>query len=211
MDWLLPFAKNERILHTITYNFRIYESLSSGKHSLTDYFFLTCSNCPYFMFLAIVLHLILQVNLGPWNKIRCKVNLELVALLYFFIANHALSILYKISCRQMRPSRSTRYDYGMPSSHAMFVGFMTFYLPFIYHKFNKKIDYGITALIVVLLLLIAYSRIHLGHHTIGQLAVGFVVGLVHAVIASSIRTDCITFLEKCLIRRWKFYLTTDGE
>ena len=61
-------------------------------------------------------------------------------------------------------------SYGMPSGHSQAVGF------FIAHQIKTKSKYLIPS--VLISLEVMYSRIANGHHTIQQIVVGFLIGLI---------------------------------
>ena len=181
MEGLKSFIQNERIVHTIACNLKLYESFTGngkGKHSSLDYFFIFWSNFPYYSFIILAFYLLVQGNLD-----ENRVHFELAAFLFNLVVNHGLSIVYKVCCGQLRPSESSRLDFGMPSSHGMYAGFVAWYAP----QLLQNIDYSwrlhATLASLLISMLIFYSRVHFKHHTAAQLTVGLCVGIVHAKLA----------------------------
>jgi membrane-associated phospholipid phosphatase len=92
-------------------------------------------------------------------------------LLYFVAVNHLTSVLLKLVFCQMRPESSGRKDYGMPSSHGMFSGFLSVYV-----AIKLKGDLKRKGMILAFCSLICFSRWALGQHDLLQLIVGIGCG-----------------------------------
>ncbi|XP_057290553.1 dolichyldiphosphatase 1-like isoform X1 [Hydractinia symbiolongicarpus] len=82
--------------------------------------------------------------------------------------------------------------YGMPSSHAQFMSFFAIYMLFfayirlkmhVYEKFMDNIRQHLIAFSSVgASVIVCYSRIYLHYHTLEQVIVGIVVGLVNGAV-----------------------------
>lgn len=74
--------------------------------------------------------------------------------------------------------------YGMPSSHSQFMAFFSVQV-ILYTHYNVRLDHpSIKWLLylptVALAMLVMYSRIHLGYHTLEQVLVGSGIGTIYA-------------------------------
>ncbi|ORY98915.1 phosphatidic acid phosphatase type 2/haloperoxidase [Syncephalastrum racemosum] len=79
------------------------------------------------------------------------------------LLNEAFNAILKESLQLRRPHEHLGDGYGMPSSHAQFMGFFAAYA------------------MIVLSGLVMYSRIYLGYHTAAQVAVGLAIGIMFGV------------------------------
>ncbi|RLV92157.1 Dolichyldiphosphatase [Spathaspora sp. JA1] len=86
--------------------------------------------------------------------------------------------------------------YGMPSAHSQFMGFFAAYFIYTIHfkiehlSFNKKLLRY--TLLLIGMMLVAFSRIYLLYHTIPQVIVGVMLGFVLGIfyfVASTIARD----------------------
>lgn len=101
--------------------------------------------------------------------------------------NSAAGKLLKQVIRQPRPTDS-KSDPGMPSSHATSLSFLS--LAVLAHvvlhppaiAILRAVYLGGAALIVGLALLATSWRVKAGYHTVGQVAVGWVLGMVDTVL-----------------------------
>ena len=76
--------------------------------------------------------------------------------------------------------------YGMPSSHSQFMAFFAVQV-ILYTHYNIRLDHPLLKWLlylptVVLALLVMYSRIHLGYHSIEQVLVGSSIGIAYSVL-----------------------------
>ena len=123
---------------------------------------------------------------------------EMRMFLIYLLLNHALSIVYKLLCQQLRPSSSSRLDFGMPSSHGMYAGFVFGYFTIqSKYLFVKKYNWLAGYILVIgSLACIIYSRIYFEHHSIDQLAIGVGIGLMHSIAIAAFRYFMHSFLFK---------------
>lgn len=114
------------------------------------------------------------------------------------LLNELTNITLKNIIREERPTfnsdclESSRSDYGMPSSHSQFMAFFTvvlYYLlplsnrleekrrkfPFIFNILFLRIS------LIILSLIIAYSRLYLGYHTKKQVVCGYFFGILNGL------------------------------
>ena len=92
--------------------------------------------------------------------------------------------------RDPRPEQSHKKGYGMPSDHSQFMAFFTAFV-FVYFHINRLLNPWFLTLIAlsntVISLLVMYSRIYLGVHTLSQVLVGASIGaLLGSVYALTI-------------------------
>ncbi|KAJ2044312.1 hypothetical protein GGI08_007140 [Coemansia sp. S2] len=101
------------------------------------------------------------------------------------LLNEAFNLVLKQVIREERPHLHLGDGYGMPSSHAQFMGFFvmfsTVYLETristnVIHK--RAVQMGAAVLGV----LVAASRVYLGYHTVIQVLAGGMVGLVAGLV-----------------------------
>jgi dolichyldiphosphatase len=107
-----------------------------------------------------------------------RFNSNLVFGLVGQLLNEAFNSLLKKSLKVQRPFEKGR-GYGMPSAHAQFVGYMIGYF-WLFDK-RKKLKLYYFGLVIAGILT-AYSRVYLEYHTLDQVAVGFVLGMVIGLI-----------------------------
>ncbi|KAJ2805520.1 hypothetical protein H4R21_001226 [Coemansia helicoidea] len=106
-----------------------------------------------------------------------------VLLLAGQLLNEALSLALKEAVREERPHRHLGDGYGMPSSHAQFMGFFALYVALYFerqtgaHRVHRRIAQAGAA---VLGAAVAVSRVYLGYHTLRQTLAGGAVGLAAA-------------------------------
>ncbi|KAJ3395097.1 Dolichyldiphosphatase 1 [Lobulomyces angularis] len=114
-------------------------------------------------------------------------DLATIVMLIGQLSNELINFTLKSLIKQDRPfPQKLGKGYGMPSSHAQFMGFFCCYggLWLYYRiKFDNNI-YKYIALIKVLLLsfTVAYSRIYLNYHTKLQVFLGFNLGVIFGLI-----------------------------
>ncbi|KAJ2439721.1 hypothetical protein GGF42_007861 [Coemansia sp. RSA 2424] len=101
------------------------------------------------------------------------------------LANEAFNFLLKQTIREDRPNLHLGDGYGMPSSHAQFMGFFVMYsLLYLETRITTNVWHkGAVQLgAVVLGVLVAASRVYLGYHSVPQVLAGAAVGLAAGLI-----------------------------
>ncbi|KAA3677319.1 dolichyldiphosphatase [Paragonimus westermani] len=145
-------------------------------------------------------------------------DLHTIFLLLGVILNELLNTVMKKTLRQSRPiatHNSKLSSYGMPSSHAQFVGFFCLYSVFfirfrrLSEKFCRpKIRLLLYIASVVTGALTCYSRLYLLYHTTEQIVIGLVMGLflalgwfplVHSVLTPLFPRICNLFIGRVLM------------
>ena len=95
-------------------------------------------------------------------------------------------MVLKYLIRQPRPANPWKKGYGMPSDHAQFMGFIAIFsiltYRFLQHQRPQLILPPKIALTIPLsvALFVCYSRYAIGVHSLEQVLVGFVVGVIFA-------------------------------
>ncbi|GJQ10740.1 hypothetical protein GpartN1_g2531.t1 [Galdieria partita] len=97
------------------------------------------------------------------------------------LANEVLNVILKVSFAQPRPVGGEQSEYGMPSAHSQSMFFVTSYVIFTLSRQRHKplCDLEKSLLYSFLLIcsvLVSFSRIYLGYHSIRQVIVGAFVG-----------------------------------
>jgi membrane-associated phospholipid phosphatase len=134
------------------------------------------------------------INIGA---LWCR-NLYAISYVLFSMLNVLFNGVLKTIIKEQRPSGQiylNQYDivpntvpsrYGMPSGHAQSVGFSVTFLYLVVHS---------PAMLYVSLFIATitlYQRYKYRRHTIGQLAIGFMVGALFAAISHEITKTYIT-------------------
>jgi dolichyldiphosphatase len=102
--------------------------------------------------------------------------------LYFIFGGFLCGILAKTLkrlIRQPRPTKIKSRGYGMPSSHSQVASFFATYSNF--ESGFIKADWSIHVGLVVanaIALSVIWSRVRLGHHSLAQVSVGTVIGML---------------------------------
>lgn len=107
------------------------------------------------------------------------------------LINELLSVSLKRYLKIPRPPHGppmTDDDFGMPSRHAQFMGFLVGYwrgrLPGVMRGVG-----GLRVVVVGAAVLVAWSRCHLLYHSVDQVVVGLLIGFVFAKIYAKIIKD----------------------
>ncbi|KAM3581339.1 hypothetical protein VKS41_006166 [Umbelopsis sp. WA50703] len=98
----------------------------------------------------------------------------------------ALNALLKEYLQISRPNDHLGTGYGMPSSHSQFMAFFAVQTV-LYTHFNIRLDHPKIKWLLylptlALTMLVMYSRVHLGYHSIEQVLVGCGIGTIYSVI-----------------------------
>lgn len=137
-------------------------------------------------------------NIGKHNCNRYSCHMCLM-----LIQGHALAATNRVlkhAIRQARPPSTCEAlgmcsKPGMPSSHAqiIFYAFSIFMLQLIRHRQAKlhstfwQLEWGIKALVYLAIsVLVAYSRVYLGYHTVLQVVAGSAAGAVMAALCIAV-------------------------
>eukprot|EP01103_Thecamoeba_quadrilineata_P007749 TRINITY_DN17583_c0_g1_i1.p1 TRINITY_DN17583_c0_g1~~TRINITY_DN17583_c0_g1_i1.p1 ORF type:complete len:197 (+),score=17.58 TRINITY_DN17583_c0_g1_i1:42-632(+) len=131
--------------------------------------------------LGLITHLPFVLVLGLISLI--VINREVHWIFFFFgqILNLAFNSLLKNIIRQPRPTKSTSLDYGMPSSHSSYVFFFCAYLTcfvILKTKYTPTTRSFVIAVLAFIAIIVGYSRIHLAFHTLEQVIVGMILGII---------------------------------
>lgn len=107
-----------------------------------------------------------------------------VMLLTGQLLNEAFNALLKGHLQESRPSGTERLDYGMPSSHAQFMGYLAAVAPYFFEftVFHRLPRLFTKAIFPVASWAVGFSRIYLGYHDLRQVAVGFFIGLAFGLL-----------------------------
>lgn len=116
-------------------------------------------------------------------------ELEAVIMAGGHVLNDISNNIIKTIVKQPRPNsfgsfqqESIRSNYGMPSAHSQFMGFLTAYvslklwLQWVGIKTRQKI-LGLS-LLILMTIGVTGSRVYLGYHTIDQVCIGVLVGIL---------------------------------
>ncbi|KAG0124807.1 hypothetical protein HOY82DRAFT_493706 [Tuber indicum] len=113
---------------------------------------------------------------------------EIEVLLMFAgqLSCEALNWALKRYFKQGRPKQMYGNGYGMPSSHAQFMAFFAVYFSLWIHRrskgFSPVVRWALSGGILAVSATVALSRIYLSYHTAGQVACGYFVGALFAVV-----------------------------
>ncbi|KAJ2785713.1 Dolichyldiphosphatase 1 [Coemansia javaensis] len=96
------------------------------------------------------------------------------------LLNEALNLALKLWIREDRPHQHLGDGYGMPSSHAQFMGFFAVYMALYFERQVAALAAHrrlVLAGAAVLAALVAASRVYLGYHTAAQVLAGVAAGV----------------------------------
>ncbi|KAI8577659.1 hypothetical protein K450DRAFT_251152 [Umbelopsis ramanniana AG] len=112
---------------------------------------------------------------------------EVAAILFLVgqLSSEGLNATLKEYLQVSRPNAHLGTGYGMPSSHSQFMAFFAVQV-ILYTHYNIRLDHPLVKWLlylptVILALLVMYSRIHLGYHSIEQVLVGSSIGIAYSV------------------------------
>lgn len=112
-------------------------------------------------------------------------NLSVILYALGSIMNLLIGKMLKKVIRQPRPDGATKIDHGMPSSHATSLSFLTFAALFgVARRGGLRPTPSLGAAILALLLagIATRWRVAAGYHTTRQVAAGWVVGCIDAIL-----------------------------
>ncbi|EDV27592.1 uncharacterized protein TRIADDRAFT_53442 [Trichoplax adhaerens] len=121
-----------------------------------------------------------------------KRDLHTMSFFFGLVLNEITSLAIKYSVRQPRPCRSSEdlaTEFGMPSSHAQFMGFFAVYFILLLNvrayalsSSDRLWNIAISAEVAAIAIVVSYSRIYLMYHTTMQVLVGFLLGTLLGVL-----------------------------
>ncbi|KAJ2391828.1 hypothetical protein H4S02_001125 [Coemansia sp. RSA 2611] len=124
-----------------------------------------------------------------------------VLLLLGQLLNELLNLIIKLIIREPRPHEHLGDGYGMPSSHAQFMGFFVVYVVVyletrvVMHQVHRRV---VQAGSLVLGGLVLISRVYLGYHTVRQVLAGAIVGAGTGAVWYALVENCrVQFVDKC--------------
>ncbi|KAF9898475.1 hypothetical protein BX616_003969 [Lobosporangium transversale] len=132
------------------------------------------------------------ISLSPWGILCGNLAIilamrDLVPLIVFLgqVLNESVNRFLK-KIKQGRPTEYLGAGYGMPSSHAQFMGYFASSITILMYQRGTAPDAifpHITAgFIIIWALLVIYSRAHLYYHTWQQVVVGAICGIIFALM-----------------------------
>ncbi|RUS79083.1 hypothetical protein EGW08_013136 [Elysia chlorotica] len=115
-------------------------------------------------------------------------DLHTIAFATGLVVNEAVNWIVKHAVKEARPMRGRQNlntEYGMPSSHSQFMWFFSSYFAVFLllrlYRNHSIIDdlwkYVCALLGILAAILVSWSRVYLMYHTVGQVAVGAVLGI----------------------------------
>ena len=140
-----------------------------SRHSYLSLFFALVTFLPLVIFISLATLVLFRRELEALN--------QCLALVLSTALNHSLKRLFA----QARPAGSAKEGHGMPSDHAQFMAFFTAYSAlWLYSRacVRGPVRPLMVAALAVATLTVAWSRVELGVHSLGQVGVGLAVGAV---------------------------------
>jgi dolichyldiphosphatase len=131
-------------------------------------------------------------------------DIHIIHILMGQVMNEGLNLIFKFYWRELRPNNK-RKDYGMPSSHAQFMGYILAYLIALlrYHvrftegssrslPISEKVLKGICfTMLISVSFLVIFGRVYLNYHTPSQVLVGFICGTMMGNLWFYIYQQCL--------------------
>ena len=123
---------------------------------------------------------IMGVMIGTWFIAFRKVDTVVIGI--GVVLNDVINLILKSILKEERPSGTGLDDvsYGMPSRHAQFTAFVCVLLLLKTPFRMKAVPFQV--ILLSSMLFMAFARVYLQYHTVGQVVVGCLVGAVLAVI-----------------------------
>ena len=149
-------------------------------HSIPDFIAACLALSPFLVATSLVTHFAVK---------RCCETLFLLAGL---VVSTVVNLLVKGYIQQPRPMGSHRTDYGMPSDHSQFFGFLAVYG--ILGLYSQRVvwrpaaptKYRCARALSLLAVAVAWSRVRLGLHSLEQVSAGLLLGGVLAACWDSL-------------------------
>ncbi|XP_041369987.1 dolichyldiphosphatase 1-like [Gigantopelta aegis] len=149
-------------------------------------------------------------------------DLHTMCFLTGLLLDEAVNWVLKHVIREQRPitERVLYTEYGMPSSHAQFMWFFSIYLTFflfirVYTNYTWVDDlwkYAVSLGSFIISIIVCYSRIYLGYHTISQVfwgaASGFVLGVCWFGVVQLLLTPLFPHIASCHLG--EFFMVRDS-
>ena len=132
--------------------------------------------------------------------------------LFFFLGlvfSHLLAKSLKNIVKQSRPSGAFLSSYGMPSDHSQFLFFATSYLTLVvFSRANIQKSSAIltSTFMTIITLVVCYSRLYLGVHSLQQVVVGGIVGIVTGPIWYNLTAKYLLSRKILIVYLDKLYL-----
>lgn len=131
-----------------------------------------------------MLPLVLAVSLI--TCVLCRRDLHSCFMLLGQLLNELLNKAIKQTVREARPEGAPADDFGMPSSHSQFMWyFAAYHVLFVYSRaaYHSRFEVlASSALAVFSAAAVAYSRVYLLYHTVEQVVVGGMLGIICAML-----------------------------
>ncbi|RLN10545.1 hypothetical protein BBJ28_00000578 [Nothophytophthora sp. Chile5] len=106
-------------------------------------------------------------------------DLDSISALLGQLINEVLNKVLKKAINQPRPDGAHLSGSGMPSAHSQFIAFFAAYVIAYTMNNRRLVGQWLTIVSVFMLaVLTCYSRAHLGYHSIEQIAVGALIGML---------------------------------
>ena len=144
---------------------------------------------------SLVLIVVTSLHLINWHSDR----LEMVSFLIASLLNVFLMCILKLIYSEPRPYMSNplirlsecSVEYGNPSGHSLICAFYFFTIIWLYDQNiaiileNGRLNYrrlGLIIITILSILLVAFSRVYLGVHSLNQVVLGIIYGIFTMVL-----------------------------
>ncbi|XP_062515036.1 dolichyldiphosphatase 1-like [Corticium candelabrum] len=129
------------------------------------------------------------ILVGLATLLLLKRDLHTMAYFFGLVLNEAINFILKHIVQESRPTRGAEKlftEYGMPSSHAQFMGFFAVYfILFIYIRIISQDRWQqmlwkccLSLTVASAAVLVACSRVYLQYHTVPQVVYGLLIGVL---------------------------------
>jgi len=137
-------------------------------------------------------------------------ELEACVLAGGHVVNDIVNNIVKKIIKQPRPynyfgdsfqQNTIRSGYGMPSAHSQFMGFFAMYVGlrlFVFWETSSRNKHAGLCALVGAALLVAWSRVYLGYHSVSQVSVGLSLGAALA----SVYFIVVVYVRRIGLARW---------